>query len=313
MKKLFLLIFACLCLHPSVWAQRNVSNVSLAPDSSVALLRVNWTQVRNKEKLRPIINGDNFVKIAEEIGVNEAKVGEWIIFSGANPNSSSGIGMIISGVFTTPGVTQSVKAKNWRAGKIGANTVFINPVDNSHLLPIRNGLLAVGSKEGMENLQKVLIKRRGSLIRKPPFNSMWAELVASRQLISFMIGIPHEYQKAADFIYKIAAKLVGLVTFDIFGMILEEIGLVRSLGFSISYGKGVFPTKLLTMFDSETKAWLASGTVNLLRSAPAAIGTQPGNEDEERAMKMLQSMSASYRGAVLSVKLDMPENAMVQR
>lgn len=310
MKNLCFLIFACLCLHLSVSAQRNVSNVSLVPDGSVAVLRVNWAQVRNNEKLKPIVNGDNFFKIAEGIGVSEAKVGEWIIFSGASANSSSGIGIIISGGFTSAGVSQFVKSKNWRAGKIGANAVFINPSDGSYLLPIRNGLLAVGSKEGMENLQKVLTKRRGSLIRKQPFSSMWTELSASRQPINFMIGIPKEYQKVADVAYKIAAKLVGLVSFDIFGTILEEIGLVRSLGFSISYSKGVYPTKLLTMFDSETKAWLASGAVNLLKQAPAAIGTQPRNEEEERAMKMLQSMSATYKGAILSVKLDMPESAM---
>lgn len=312
MKNICFSIFVFLCLFSSISAQRNFSNVSLVPDGSVAVLRVNWAQIRNNEKLKLIVNADNFVKISEEIGISEAKVGEWIVFSGISPNSSSGTGMIISGDFTSQSVTQFLKSKNWQAKKIGANAVFVNPADNSYLLPIRNGLLAVGTKEGMENLQEVLAKRRGSLIRKLPFNSMWTELSASRQPVSFIVGIPQEYQKVADIAYKVAAKLMGLASFRILGTVLEKIGLVRSLGFNISYSKGVYPTGLLAMFDSETKAWLASGAVNLLKNAPLAIGTRAKNEEEEKMLQSLQSISASYKGAVLSVKFDMPEDVVIR-
>jgi len=296
----------------NISAQQSFSNISLVPDKSVAVLRVNWAQVRSVEKLKPIANSDNFVKITEEIGISETKVSEWIVFSGISPDSSSGIGMIISGDFTSQSVIQFLKSKSWRAEKIGANAVFVNPVDNSYLLPIRNGLLVFGTKEGVENLQEVLTKRRGSLVSKPPFNSMWTELVASRQPVSFMVGIPQEYQKVADIGYKIAAKLMGLASFKILGTVIEKIGLARSLGFNISYRKGVYPTGLLAMFDSETKAWLASGAVNLLKNAPLAIGTRAKNEEEEKMLQSLQSMSASYKGAILSVKLDMPESAMIR-
>jgi len=313
MKKKSWLIFAYFCLFLNVSAQRNLSAISLVPQKSAAVLRVNWTQVRGNEKLRAIVNGDNFEKIENELGVSGAKISEWIIFSDINPSTSAGMGIIISGSFTSNSVIQTAKAKNWKAEKMGANTVFVNPSDKSYLLPIRNGLLVFGTKSGVEKLHGVLVKPQNNLISKPPFNSTWAELTASRQPINFMIGVPQEYQKVADIAYKVAAKLMDLASFGIMGTVMETIGLVRCMGFSISHQKNVYPTNLVAMMETETKAWLTSGAINLLKKAPSAIGTRAKTEEEKQMLKSMQTMSASYRGTLLSVKFDMPENALRQR
>lgn len=313
MKKISWLIFACFGLLLNVSAQRNLSAISLVPQKSVAVLRVNWTQVRGNARLRAIVNGDSFEKIENELGVSDAKISEWIIFSDINPTTSTGMGIIISGTFTSAGVIQTAKAKNWKAEKIGANTVFVNPSDNSYLLSIRNGLLVFGTKSGVEKLHGVLVKPQNNLISKPPFSATWAELNGSRQPINFMVGIPQEYQKVADIGYKVAAKLMDLASFGIMGTVMEKIGLVRCMGFSVSHQKNVYPTNLVAMMDSETKAWLTSGAINLLKQAPSAIGTRAKTEDEKEMLKSMQTMSASYNGTLLSVKFDMPESAVRQR
>ena len=307
---ILLLIF--LSFVSGLSAQRNLAAISFVPDKSVAVLRVKWTQVRINEKLKPIVNGDNFAQTVGQIGVSEAKISEWIVFSDINPTSSNGLGMIVSGNFTLQSVVQFAKSKDWKAEKIGANMAFVNPSDNSYLLPLRNGLLVAGTKTGVEKVQIIIADSRRSLLEKQPFTSVWTQIDGNRQPISLFIGIPQDYQQIADIAFKVVTKLMDLTSFGLIGKVFETIGLVRSLGFTVSYNKDVFPTKLVAMMDSETKAWVASGALNLLRKAPSAIGLQAKTKEDEKMLKSLQTMSASYKGALLSVKFEMPENAMLK-
>jgi hypothetical protein len=320
-KSLALSIFICLfsAIIAAAQQQQQISPaISLVPDKSVAVLRVNWMKVRGDEKLKRIVNGESFPKIANQIGVSEAKVGEWVIFSDVNATSSRGLGIIVSGNFTAQSIAAFAKSKDWKAEKIGAAgaTAYINPSDNSYLLPLRNGLVAAGTKSGMEKVQSVLSKQTAGLIAKAPFNSMWTELNSGggrqQQPISFMIGVPQQYQKVAEIAYKVAAKLMNLTSFGFMGTVMEKVGLMRCLGFNVSHKEGVYPTRLFAMMDSETKAWVASGALNLLKKAPSAIGNQPRTEEDRRAMQALETLSASYRGEILSVKFDMPERALPQ-
>jgi len=310
MRKFYVFTLFLIFSAISVSAQRNLSPISIVPDKSVAVLRVNWTEVRGSEKLKKIVNGDGFVKIGSQIGVSETKVSEWVIFSDVNPTSSRGLGIIVSGNFTSQSVIQFAKSKDWKAEKIGAGTAYLNPSDNSYLLPIRNGLVAAGTKPGMEKVQSVLSKKIAGLITKAPFSSMWTEVNASRQPVSFMIGVPQEYQKVGEIAYKVASKLMNLASFGILGTVMETIGFVNCFGFNVSHKESVYPTQMFAMMDSETKAWIASGALNLLKKAPAAIGTQPRNEEERKGFEALQTLSASYKGVLLSVKINMPESVM---
>jgi hypothetical protein len=94
---------------------------------------------------------------------------------------------------------------------------------------------------------------------------------------------------------------------------MEKIGFVNCFGFNVSHKQSVYPTQIFAMMDSQTKAWIASGALNLLKKAPAAMRTQPRNEEERKGFEALQTLSASYKGALLSVKIDMPESTLPQR
>ena len=314
MQKNYFLLLLLMILAVDVSAQKGVSVISLVPEKSIAVVRVRWLQVRNNEKLKQVIKADSFAKVAEEIGVSEAKIVEWIIFSDISPSSSKGLGIIVSGNFTSQSVIQNAKSKDWKAEKIGVGGMaFVNPSDNSYLLPIRNGLLAFGTKSGMEKVQGVLSKQNASLITKLPFSSMWTELNANHQPISFMVGVPQEYQKVADVAYKIAAKLMNLASFGIMGTIMEKIGLVRCFGFNVSYKQSVYPTEIFAMMKDETTAWLTSGAINLLKKTPSAIGMRAKTEEDRKMLESLQTLSANSKGTLLSVKFEMPESAIPPR
>ena len=299
-------------LSVTISGQRNFSPVSLVPEKSIAVLRVNWSQVRANEKLKQIVSGESFAQLANQTGVSENKITEWVVFSDINPTSARGMGIIMAGSFTAQSVVAFAKSKDWKAEKIGTNTAFLNPADNSYLMPLRNGLLAAGTKTGMEKVQGVMVKPRASILGKEPFSAVWTQIGGGRQPISFYAGIPPEYQKVADIGFKIATKLMDLASFGLMGTIFEAIGLVRSTGFTVSYKKDAFPTELVAIMDSETKAWVASGALNLLKKAPSAVNLQARTAEEEAMLKSLQTMSASYKKEVLSVKFEMPESAMVK-
>jgi hypothetical protein len=286
------------------------SAISLVPDKSVAVLRVNWSQVRGNENLKRIVNGNSFSKVANQIGLSEAKVNEWVVFSDINPTSANGLGMIVAGDFTLPGVIQNAKERGWKTETLGKNTAYLNPSDNTYLLPIRQGLLAVGTKKGIEKLQGAMANPKVNLISKPPFNSMWAELSANRQPISFIVGIPQGFEKIAGIALKVSAKLLNLASFGILGTIMETIGLVRSVGFTVSPNQAVFPTKLVAMLEDEGTAWMVSGAVNLLKKA-AAFGLSAKTDAQRQNQAALQTLSVNYRENLLLVKFEMPINTFI--
>ena len=310
MKVFYRSFFIILVLAHGVAAQRAGSPIALVPDRSIAVLRVDWTQVRASEKLKSIVGGTDFARITAQTGVGESKVTEWVIFSDVSPTFAQSAAIIVAGNFTSASVVAFARAKGWRTEKIGAASAFVNPADNSYLLVIRSGLLVAGAKTGVEKAYQAFGKARGAIVGTEPFSSIWKQLDAARQPIGFYAGIPGNYQKAADLAFTIATKLLGLASFGILGKIFEAVGLVRSVGFTVSYNGGVFPTRMAAMMDSETKAWIASGALNLLKKAPSAIGVKVRNSEEEKMLKALQTLSASYRKEILSVRFEMPEEAM---
>ena len=305
MKNLCFSILACLFLFLRVSAQQNISAVSLVPDKSVAVLSVNWTNVRKDESLKKIVNGGDFANVTTQFGLSENKVTEWIVFSDIYPTSSRGLGIIISGNFTLQSIVQSVEAKNWNLQTLNQQKVYVNPVDSSYLLPIRNGLLVVGTKNGVEKVQNAFAYPKKRLIGKPPFSSLFAQL-GNAAPIKCVIGVPQEYQKVADIAFKVTTKLMSFTGFGLLGTIFDKIGLIQSAGFSFSKRKDVFPVQLIATMPDVAKAKIGAGALNLLKSLPKWMSSQT----EENAA--LQSLVVSSNGEMLSVKFNMPESAMVQ-
>ncbi len=299
------MILACLFLFLSVSAQQNIPAVSLVPDKSVAVLRVNWTNVRKEESLKKIVNGGDFDKVTTQFGLSENKVTEWIVFSDINPASSSGLGIIISGNFTLQSIVQSVEAKNWNLETLNRQKVYVNPTDGSYLLPIRNGLLVFGTKNGVEKVQNAVADPKKRLIRKSPFSSLFAQL-GDAAPIKCVIGVPQEYQKVADIAFKITTKLMSFTGFGLFGTIFDKIGLIQSAGFSFSKRRDFFPVHLIATMPDIAKAKIGASVLNLLKSLPNWMSSQT----EENAA--LQSLVVASSGKILSVKFNMPESAMAQ-
>lgn len=308
MKKILIQISILLLLLISVFsasAQRKNSAFPLVPGESAAILRVNWTTARNDESLKDMVNGNEFANLIRQFGVDESKVGEWIVFSDLNPTSFSGMGILVSGAFTSQNVVRSVTERNWNQQTLGGQKVYVHPSDGSYLLPIRNGLFVAGTKTGVEKIQSVLVNSRNGLIGKQPFSALFAQLGGIAP-VRFAIGIPQKYEKIADVAFKVVTTLMSYTGFNLLGTIFDKIGLIQSTGFSVSKGKTSFPVHLVATMPDAARAKIGAGALNLLKSLPQWMNS--GSTPESA---VLQSLIANSKGKLLSVKFDMPKSTMM--
>jgi hypothetical protein len=312
MKRIWVMLTISLtCL--SVNAQRQLSPMRLLPENAVAVVDVHWNEIRSNLRLRNIVGRNDFENVAKQVGLAESDVREWVVFSDIKPETSRGLGIVISGNFTLARVVQFARSHSWKAEQIRRRTAFVNPSDNSYLLPIADGLLVTGTRHGVVDVEHVLSQRGSPLVERLPFRSIWRQVNLHSSPIKFLITIPQEYQLAAGVVFSVASKLLNMVSFGIVGTIMDQIGLVRAMGMTISAGKAGYPTELVAMMESETKAWITAGAVNLLKEAPSVIGMQARTDADRETLKAVQSLSANYVGELLLVKFVMPESALSAR
>jgi hypothetical protein len=216
------------------------------------------------------------------------------------------MGMIISGNFTSQQIIKAAKSKDLKTEKFGERTAYINPADNSYFLPIGNGMLLAGTKNGVTKTLATITDPTMALIKRANFSSIFKQLGRNTP-IRFFIGVPQEYQKAADFAFKITTKLMSFTSLGLMGTIFDKIGLIQSLGFSISRGTKSMPVQLIAEMPDATRATVGAGALNWLKSL--SLKTNVSSQDKEA----INSLIVGSKGKLISVKMNMPKNALITR
>lgn len=287
-----------------VTAQGRVRPIALVPSSSVAVIKVNWAAVRGDDRLRALVKGDEFERVLDKLGINSRDVSELIVFTGLNASSNGSLAMIFSGSYRPQNVISQLKSQGWTEQLYKAHKVYLNPADNSSIAPLRSGLFVAGSKTGVEKVIDVELKPQSGLALKPPFSSALSRFTSSRHPISFMMGIPPDYENAVEVIAKVASVLISFPGSGPLGIVMSKIGFPRMLGFSITRNGSSFPVELLAMMKDDTSASIVSGAFNLAQSLNLSLlskRTAQSNGDP------LKSISITRDGALLSIKMVMRE------
>jgi hypothetical protein len=291
------------------FAQRRAA-VSLAPTESVAVIKVNWAQMRQDDRLRRIVRGDDFERIVQQYGIDSEQITEWVVFSDIKPASANGLGMILSGTFSSRSIADHLKSQGWSEQAYISHKIYLNPADKSYAAPLQPGLLVVGTQAGVENVINVESNPQTGITTKPPFSTLLANFSRNPKPITFMIGIPQKYQATADVAYKVATKLIDFAGLSPLGTILDKIGLARALGFSISRDGSVYPIELVGLMKDETTTGLISGALNLMKSVPMMLSSRSMSQQDKDALDAIQGMSINSSGTLLSIKFNMPESGM---
>lgn len=294
---------ALIAFTSDTFAQRHVSGLSLVPNKAVAVVQVNWAAVRRDESLKQIIHGEEFARIVEKLGINENRIREFTIFADATPTTANKLGMIISGGFQSQDVVRYATNKNWSSESVKSRKAFINPADGSYLLLLRDGLLVTGTRSGVERTAETFAAPATGLATKKAFKAIFSQMGTSAP-IRFFLGVPQEYQFSAKIGYFVLKHLLGIGFFSPLGIVMNAVGLIQSVGMSISSGGDMLPVHLVVQMPGKIRATLAAKGLNYLKSAAVVTPTADSTA--------LNSMSVNNTGAYLSIRLKMPKSDLVR-
>jgi hypothetical protein len=286
-------------------AQRRLSPITLVPPTSVAVVKVNWAVTRKDDRLRAMVKGDQLERVLGTMGVNGDDVAEFVIFSGFNTTPSGTMGMILSGSYDSQQIIGHIKSQGWDDHLYKAHKIYSHPSDNSWMALMRSNLLVAGTRAGVERALDVELSPQTALTTKPPFSSVLARFTASRHPISFMMGLPPEYQAVADVAVKVVSVLISFPGTGPLGWVIGKIGWPRTLGFSISKQGSSFPVELVAVMKDATAAGIVSGTLNLIQGIDLSLLSKSMPQSDREA---LQNMAVTQKGALLSIKMLMRDN-----
>src|SRR5206468_1874989 len=103
-----------------------------------------------------------------------------------NPTSSAGLGIILSGSFSSRGVIEHLKAQGWSEQAYGAHKVYLNSSDKSYVAPLQPGLLVVGTQAGVESVINVESNPQAGITTKLPFSTLSANFERNPKPITLM-------------------------------------------------------------------------------------------------------------------------------
>lgn len=277
-------------------------SVSVLPAKSVAVVNVDWTEVRNSVDLRGAIKGDDFVAILRQIGIDEAKVNEFSVFADVNPTSANKMGLIVSGRFRLRDVVGAIQRRNWSVEKIGKRTAFLNPADGSLVLPLAEGLLVTGTRNGVAQTAATFDKPRTGLIHKKAFGSIFS-LLGEGQPIRGFVGVPQEYQMAGKVGMMGLKFLLHIGFFTPLGMVLSAMTMIQSVGLSIADSAGDVPVHMvLQTGGSLTGSYASSASAKALNLLKSAASMSPSAD--QRALASMKVVDAK---GYLSIRMRVPK------
>jgi hypothetical protein len=206
-------------------------------------------------------------------------------------------------------VSAQLKSQGFIEDVYRGRTVYVDRRDQSCSSILRSGMLAVGSRKGVEGVIDVEINPRLSLTSKPPFTTLLTRFARSRQPISFMMVLPLEYQAVGDVAAKVVSTIFSLSGLGPLGYVVDKIGFPKVLGFSIERMGLTFPAELVAEMKDSYSAALISGTLNVAQAIDLnMLSDRMSPSDRE----MLKNISVNREGPVLSIKMILREQDLPQ-
>lgn len=292
----------------TVVAQPAAKPILLVPPSAVAVAKLNWTVIRQDDRFRAMLNADQLDRALSQLNINGNDISEIVIFSGLNSSPTGFLGGIFRGTYNASTLTAKLKSQRLTEETYKGRAVYVER-DQSCSTVLRSGMLAVGSRKGVEGVIDVELNPRLSLTSEPPFSTLLSRFVVSRQPISFVMSLPLEYQAVGDVANKVVATIFSLAGLGPLGYVVDKIGFPHALGISIGRRGATFPTELVAQMKDAYSAALISGTLNVAQAIDLnMLSDKMSTSDRE----MLKNISVTRDGALLSIKMVLREQDLPQ-
>jgi hypothetical protein len=255
-----------------------------------------------------MLNADQLDKALSKLKISGNDLSEIVIFSGMNSSPTGFLGGIFRGTYNASTLTAKLKSLGLAEETYKGRTIYVER-DQSCSTVLRSGMLAVGSRKGVEGVIDVELNPRLRLTSKPPFTTLLARFVASRQPISFMMALPLEYQAVSDVATKVVSTVFSLSGLGPLGYVVDKIGFPKALGFSIERRLNTFPTELVAEMKDSYSAALISGTLNVAQAIDLQMLSDRMNPSDR---EMLKNISVNRDGALLAIKMTLREQDLPQ-
>ncbi len=281
-------------------AQRRPNPITAVPRTAIAVAKINWTVVRQDNYFRAMLKTEELERALAQLDIAGNQLNEMAVFSGINSTRMGTVGGIVRGTFGAATVNARLGSSNFTNYSYKGRRIYSNTSTGDYFTLLRSGMLAFGTQKAVEGVIDVEMNPRQSVTREAPFNSVLAEFIDSRQPISFVMGMPLEYQTVADVGAKVISTVFSLSGLGPLGFILNTIGFPRALGFSMARQGTKFPTHLVAQMKDATSAALISGTLSLAQTANLSILS---NRMPESDREMLKNISITRTGSLLSISM----------
>jgi hypothetical protein len=243
-----------------------------------------------------------------QLNLANGAVNEIAIF-GASSDANGNNGMILRGVFNQRNVIDDLKKRGWQEQIVQDHQVYFHL--NDYVVPLKSNLLAFGTRAGVEEVIRTEANRSKSFAATANYQKLVATLGDKQKPISMMLAMPQETQDMTDAAMKISSGVMNLAGVGSLGTLLEKVGTLRGAGCNIARNGNAFPVELVVMLKDESTAGLVSGSLNLLKKFAVAPQGNASQADAA-AFRSFQSMSISRNHEVLSIRMTMSEQELLQ-
>jgi hypothetical protein len=307
---LLLAVFGLTACSSSVSRQ---SLFGLVPSSSFAVLTVDWQKVRNDGELKKVAKGAELESVLHELGVASESVSNIAVFSDGQKSAEGRTGMIAKGRFNSKDITQGlINSKKWKQDTIDGRRAYVNSADDACLLFLDSQVFVVSTRAGVAAVIEAAARPEMRFTSSRAYKTLVGRFESNQYPILMMLAFPQNSQDMANAALQISSTVMDIAGIGPLGQLLTKIGFAQGLGCAISRNNDSFPVEVFAVMKDEEAAQFVSGGLNLLKNLAAMAPTNNQSQQQDTAVRSLQSMSITRSREVLSIRMIMSRRDMAE-
>ena len=293
------------CLFCSC-GDRTRSLIGLVPQDSCAILSVDWSSIKNDHELRNVLKAKELEDWLQRLRVDRGSIKSIVVFSGIDSKSSSGL--LLRGGFKSKQVVAELKSHGWNEESLEGNKVYVNSSEYI-ALPARDTLFA-GTREAALGVFRAKKSVSESLAGSSLYKKINSGISATdgKPVKAFLL-IPQGTLDMAD--AALTATSVALSFFNLggIGQLLKAMNVARGFAFTLDHvNHDRYPVELCVLMRDEDAAVFMNGSLNAMKHLSELAAA--GDARDQLAIREFRKMSITRRDEVLTVKLEMPAEAL---
>jgi hypothetical protein len=302
-----ILLLGAICSLDCRRAAGGDSLLKLVPATSIAVLSARWSEVRQDERLRRLVRGDDIEQALRSVHVSSEAVDDLVMFGNTSAPGAGSSGIILRCSSKARTLVDQLRSQGWEEQAYRARKTYHDSSGQRWLAPLKEERLVLGTRAGVEETLNAEMDLQASLAGSRLGSQLINQVGKQQSPISVLLMVPQDLQDIGNVVlqfFSIALDFTGAAPL---GGILNKVGIARGVGCSISRSGNSFPVDLLIIMKDEGAASFVSGALSLLRQASSFVPKNSLSDADKEKFRSYQSLSVTRNHEVLSIKMTMRE------